>query len=288
MTEVIREGAGKVYRCERCDFEMLDGETINYDGEYRRTHGPKLGQVNTPEDIFNAYVQHQEMRRNLLLPYLHPRVRLLEVGCSAGHFLYNIKGDVKEAVGVDTDTDALEYAQQKTGCRVFTELEHAPQECDIVCCYQTLEHVDEPFGFVDELKEHLTERGVLVVEVPSLNDPLLTLYNCVPYRKFFYHEAHKWYFSPNSLLAFMDMCDMEGHLEYSQDYNFMNTLHWIHTGKPQPTCEAGLAPARLPTTSSTMVAGDLRHWAERVDIEYRNIIQRYGYAENVTFIGRCK
>jgi SAM-dependent methyltransferase len=288
-TDVIREGAGNVYRCEACDFEMLDGPTVNYDGEYRQTHGPILGQATSPEDLFNAYKDHQDQRINMLEPWMHGRARVLEVGCSAGMFLDKAKQYARDVVGVDADTAAIEYAAKRTGCKTYPSLEAMPLGLfDVVCMFQTLEHIADPLLYLAEVKRYLARDGLLVVEVPSLSDPLLTLYDCPEYRRFFYHGAHRWYFSPDSLVALMDQAGFAGHLEYVQNYNFLNALSWCLTGKPQPNCKDGLAPARLPTRPKTMVSGELALWAEKVDAEYKRILAQFAYTENITFLGRLK
>lgn len=285
----IREGAGNVYRCEPCDFEMLDSASVNYDGDYRKTHGPTLGQEATPEDIFNAYKDHQEVRRNQLLPFVHRGVRLLEVGCSAGHFLNTIKHDVGEAVGCDLDRRALEYAGKRVNVETYGSLPNVPNLWfDIVCAYQTLEHVPDLFGFVAELKAKMKPGGLLVIEVPSINDPLLTLYDSKAYRRFFYHEAHRWYFSPTSLGLLMEKCGFEGQIEGVQDYNFINHLHWHFKGRPQPTCKDGLSRARLPIAQATLPHYDLEMWADEADLKYKDLLKQHGLTENITFIGRVK
>ena len=305
ITEKLRDGPGKVYRCESCDVEMLDQSCLEdrgadfYDGEYRRFHGPTIGQAATPEEIFAAYRDAQLARVNLLIPYVHGNARLLEVGCSAGQFLSAIERHVRIAFGVDADTAAIEHANKVSGCPTFPTLEALATHMgtfpkgfearfDVICTYQTLEHTHDPHMFLEMLKPFLAPNGVVVIEVPSINDPLLTLYDAPGYREFFYHSAHNWYFSPESLDALMEDCGFAGHVECVQDYNFLNHLSWVHTGKPQRSCESGLGVAMLPIPRTSLVSGDLFHWAEEADIKYKQILQQHGYTENITFIGRLK
>ena len=305
VTEKLRDGPGRVLRCESCDIEMLDQSCLEdrdvnfYDGEYRRYHGPTIGQAATPEEIFGAYRNAQLARVNLLIPYVHANARLLEVGCSAGQFLAAITKHVRIAHGVDADTAAIEHAQKVSGCRTYPTLEalagHLAEfpesfdtRFDVICAYQTLEHTHDPQMFMEMLKPFLAPNGVVVIEVPSINDPLLALYDIPGYREFFYHSSHNWYFSPESLNATMEECGFSGHIEYVQDYNFLNHLSWIHTGQPQRSCESGLGVAMLPIPRTSLVSGDLFHWAEESDIKYKRILQQHGYTENITFLGRAK
>jgi len=288
VSHEIREGKGDVCRCESCDLEALDGPSVDYDGEYRKLHGPILGKSATHDELFAAY-SDQDQRVNMLEPWMHGRTRVLEIGCSVGMFLDRAKQYAREVVGVDCDTAAIEYATQKTGCKTYPSLEALPfGKFDIVCMFQTLEHITDPLMYLAEVKRYLNRNGLLVIEVPSLNDPLLTIYDCPEYRRFFYHEAHKFYFSPNSLEMLMEQSGFEGHIEYVQSYSFVNALSWCMTGNPQPSCKDGLAPARLPTRPKTMVSGELGLWAEKVDAEYKRILSQYAYTENITWLGRLR
>lgn len=302
-TQEIRSGSGTIHRCEACDLEHLDGPSIDYGGEYRKTHGPVLGQPATPEDLFRAYRPYQQGRIDRLSKYLGPDKSLLEIGCSAGMFLDAVKPYVGSVWGWDDDEAAWEYAYQKI-------IRGLPSACwwDIVCAFQVLEHIEDPLEFlapsyrmpnvawphaITISETHLTRNtpvgpgGIIAVEVPSLTDPLLTVFDCPEYRRFFYHEAHRWYFSPTSLAKLMDMAGFEGEIIYHQDYNFANALHWLHTGKPQPDCHAGLGTPLADQAIARMGWTGLS-WAEVADAEYKALLACMRLTENITFIGRLK
>ena len=74
LTEKLRDGEGKVYYCPSCDLGVLDCQKRDnlkeyYSEEYWRTHGPELGKKTSYEDKFNAYVDVQHRRLDLLKPH---------------------------------------------------------------------------------------------------------------------------------------------------------------------------------------------------------------------------
>jgi len=295
-TNQLRHGPGIALYCAACDLGMLQDQgwadlKTYYDQDYRKRHGPTLNQPSSYQEIFDAYVPYQGSRIECLKPWLHPRARLLEVGCCTGHFLHEVKSLVGEVVGVDYDARAARFASDVCRCRTFGgPLEEAglePASFDLVCTFQTMEHVPDPIRFATLLKRYLKPGGTICVEVPSLHDPLLSVFRNPGYRTFHFHEAHLFYFSPASLRAVMERAGFRGEVRGRQDYNVLNHLHWIMSNGPQSTCREGLGPPRLPIADDVEPAlrAELEAWIEQVDRQYKTLMAKHGRTENVIFLG---
>ncbi|MCF8506965.1 MAG: class I SAM-dependent methyltransferase [Caulobacter sp.] len=298
LTRQLRGGPGEVRWCESCRLGFIeapdqDSLAAFYATEYRKLHGPVLGRVSDPEETFQTHVGQQGGRLKLLAPHLRPSFRVLEVGCSTGHFLYHVKPLVAEVVGVDYNPEHAAWAAARLGCRTFGEgLEKAGLESgsfDVVCAFQTLEHVADPVAFVGVLASHLRPGGLLMIEVPNLHDLLLSVFDVPRYQSFFYHSAHLLYFTRESLAAVMARAGFAGEVVFTQDYNLTNHLNWIHTDQPQPTGAMGLGPARLPNVREDLepaLREDLDRWLAEADAAYRALLARHGKTDNMTFLGR--
>lgn len=285
VTTELRNGLGEILRCGDCELEMLNGAPVDYTKDYRATHGPVLGQRSTPEEIFAAYRPHQGLRLELLKPHLTDKMRLLELGCSAGQFLDAVKPLVRSAAGIELDPAAAQYAREHTECSVYEKVSEIPKgEINLLCAFQVIEHLTDPLKELAPFIERLAPDGVLCVEVPSLHDPLLTIYKNEAYKRFYYHEAHRWYFSPKSLNALCEKLGFKGDIYGIQDYTFLNHLHWAFAGTPQPTSADGLDakwPATLPQMQEVLDA-----FALEVDRRYKTLLAQVGQTENITFIGK--
>ncbi|TMK39928.1 MAG: class I SAM-dependent methyltransferase [Actinobacteria bacterium] len=295
LTQTLRYGTGRVVFCPRCSLGMLEHDAEDlaryYAQEYRQRHGPRVGQPADYEEIFSAYVNYQGRRVERIARHLSVTARLLEVGCSAGQLLYNLKPLAGEVIGLDYDPGAAAFAAEKCSCVTYAgEVSDAPLDdgsFDVICAVQVLEHVPDPLSFIATLRPLLKPTGVVYIEVPNLLDPLLELYDNRAYRKFYFHRAHLFYFTARSLSALMERAGMEGELLPLQDYNFLNHLHWALTQTPQPDPHPGLGPARLPLaqTAPAPPLRELEAWAQRADEEYKRLLERHGVTDNIAFLG---
>lgn len=88
-----------------------------------------------------------------------------------------------------------------------------------------MEHVEDPIGFAVMLGKYLKPKGIVYIEVPSLLDPPLSVYDNFSYRNFYFHGAHLFYFTPRSLITVMNRAGFTEEVYFTQDYNFLNHLH---------------------------------------------------------------
>lgn len=244
-----------VFYCEDCKLGILSDKRDEtdlknfYKGDYRKVAKPDLTHDTSPEELFNSYVNFQNDRIKIIEPYFHKDKTLLEVGCSAGMFLYHAVDKLKEIVGIDFDVQAAKYAESKCNCKVYTskitETGLPKKSFDIICAFQILEHVKDPITFLSELNGYLKDDGVMFIEVPNLDDILVSTYNLPFHHQFYFHSAHLFYFSERSLSLLMEKMNMNKEFYFVQDYNMFNHVHWLMNDKPQVSCMPGLSHPQI-------------------------------------------
>lgn len=99
---------------------------------------------------------------------------LLDVGCSTGLFLNNMRRFVGWTLhGVEISPHAVELARRLPGVTVFTgTLEEAVYPAgmfDAVTLWDVFEHLHDPAATLREIRRVLRPDGVLVVRVPNLS-----------------------------------------------------------------------------------------------------------------------
>jgi SAM-dependent methyltransferase len=108
-------------------------------------------------------------RRTMLENELHKGDRWLDLGCGAGRFL----SAGPNAIGVDVAPSALERCRDNVpGCdvRLIDEQGCIPVEhgsIDFVWCSETIEHVADALGLLQEVRRVLRPGGRLLLTTPA-------------------------------------------------------------------------------------------------------------------------
>jgi len=258
LAHELRRGEGKVLYCIDCDYGFLATNSIAdtkayYDNEYRKeySHTSKAS-ATSPSEMFEIYSRFQGNRLSFIKPVLTPNSKVLEVGAGAGQFLTHIKSDVKTSHAIELDKECCTFLENKIGIEADSEfLENsrfADEKYDVVCAFQVMEHVEDPIAFLKSLKKVTRPNGEIFIEVPNLRDALLSVWDVPSHRKFFYHSAHLHYFTENILKKIAQNVgfNIENiEINYTQDYNLLNHLHWIMNDGPQDNCMVGMSNVHL-------------------------------------------
>ncbi|MBX3348438.1 MAG: class I SAM-dependent methyltransferase [Nitrospira sp.] len=89
----------------------------------------------------------------------------LEIGCGAGHFLRLARRHGAEGHGCEMNLRSVAVLRNE-GFRIFTDLEQCSERYDAILMFQVLEHVVDPFAFLQAVRRNLKPGGVLVVSTP--------------------------------------------------------------------------------------------------------------------------
>jgi len=200
--------------------------------------------------------------------------RILEIGAGDARFLTHVK-----ALFPNLTVASLEIDQNTKSDRdrfpalrqygAFQEIRQARETFDRICMFHVLEHVIDPLQLLADCLAYLAPEGRLIIEVPSLDDPLLSLYHCQAYRKFYFQSQHPYIYSARSLSRLLEQATMQAEkvIPY-QRYGLENHLNWLSVGKP---------------------GGDerLRQIFAASEDEYRKALERSGCSDTVIVVGQA-
>jgi SAM-dependent methyltransferase len=228
-----------VYRCEHCTLIylfpiMAEEEEANfYWLQFERyMEDRSSGGWKSPEVHFRSYQAEGERRLPLVRPHLLPDDTVLEIGSSTGYFLEDLRGYVRSVTGVEPGRTYRAFAVDR-GIETVPALEDVGQRTfDVIALYYVLEHLRDPVGYLTTLRARLNPGGRLLIEVPNVDDTLLSVYRIPGFPPFYWQKAHYHYFSHRTLTDVLHRAGYSSALSPVQRYDLSNHMVWMMEGKP--------------------------------------------------------
>jgi len=236
----------KFYRCPRCDAAFLyppmkkEEESRFYSNEFEKFMEKRSGKDfdwSGPE----AHIKSNEKQFKRRLPFfeefIRPGRRVLEIGCSSGFMLLPLKEMGLDVIGVEPSGNFAGFLK-KQGIPVYDstkklhKIEGRSQAFDLVMHFFVLEHIGEPIAFLKDALKLVKPGGKMVFEIPSRDDPLLSIYNIPAFHKFYWSVAHNYYFNRVSLEFIMSRLGEKFEILAEQRYDLSNHVTWALEGKP--------------------------------------------------------
>lgn len=286
-----------VLQCQHCGIVYLEPKKEDlaefYKKDYRKLYTPVIGKVLNSKESFDIYLPFQQARLDLIKEKLNPGMKALDIGCSSGHFLYTLKPYVKEVIGIEFNREDADFVERVLGIKVYTnsiENTDIPLEYfDLITAFQVLEHIDKPLEFLKTISKYLKPGGLLYIEIPNINDALISLYNLESYQDFWFREPHIFYYSPQTLSLLLKRAGFRGRVNTIQSYNFLNHMNWMLAGIPQKSIDIGMSEPVLVSNNSLTdneIKNTLNTFIQRVDKEYKMILEKYNLGNTIVFIGK--
>ena len=229
----------KVYRCGECDLVYLfpimteEQEQAFYSSQFERYMEGRAGAGwQSPEAHFRAYQEEGERRLPLVRSYLQPEDSVLEIGSSTGFFLDDLRGYVREVTGVEPSEEYRRFAMAR-GIETVASLEElAARRFDGIFLYYVVEHLRDPVRHLARLRDFLNPGGRVFIEVPNVDDALVSLYAVPAFGPFYWQKAHYQNFSHRTLHNVLERAGYHAELIPAQRYDLSNHMVWMLEGKP--------------------------------------------------------
>jgi SAM-dependent methyltransferase len=124
----------------------------------------------TPQGIVALHLK----RYDFSAPYVEGK-RVLDVACGVGYGSAHLAEFANEVVGVDLDEEAIVYARQRYGGPSnlsfmrgdATKLDFAEASFDVVCSFETIEHIPRVEEYLREVRRVLAPGGKYLVSTPA-------------------------------------------------------------------------------------------------------------------------
>ena len=159
--------------CTGCGLSWSDPRPIEarpfYEREYRVVS--KGTRVPRPWHVLRAG-RVALWRLERVRPYLAAQMRVLDVGSGGGEFAYLLQGRGHVVTGVEPDVGYGGFSRLAYGLDVRKGMLHEvplePAAYDLITIWHVLEHTEDPFAVLTQLRAALKPGGTLVIEVPNI------------------------------------------------------------------------------------------------------------------------
>jgi len=232
----------KFWQCAACDavylypIPSLEDEKRFYAQEFEKFMAVRSkGERDWSNADAHKQTNQDQVARRLpfLQEYIHPGKKMLEIGCSTGFMLDAFREAGMQCAGVEPSGEFLPYLHKQDYVAVES-LDELPvgEQYDLIAHFFVFEHIRDPFAFLAQTYELLADGGVMVAEIPCVNDPLTSLYEIPAFEEFYWSIAHHYYYSPAALTHIMEKMSYRYSLVPEQRYDLSNHMHWMMAGKP--------------------------------------------------------
>ena len=164
-----------IVSCAACGFKYTNprpsDDTI---GQYYKSED-YVSHTNTKKGLINRLyhaVRSYTLKKKLaLIESFVSRGTILDYGCGTGMFLNTCKEAGWKSFGFEPDSDARTIASKK-GLSVFNTKESLARELggaklDVITLWHVLEHVTDLDDTLSFFKNHLSDKGTLIIAVPN-------------------------------------------------------------------------------------------------------------------------
>jgi SAM-dependent methyltransferase len=221
-----------VLRCDDCGLVYLESFDHIPDDYYTEEYTERNHPGETWREVLNK-CRVDDLRRAADLGSLVANKTFLDVGCGVGGVLLELKDRCRQLAGVELQ-ERWRGPLSKAGIEVRESLDSfSGRAFDVIGLFHVLEHVKDPVPFLKKLVKMLALGGQLIIEVPSADDALLSLYHCRPFSEFTYWSPHLFLYNRRTLGMLLDKAGLKTHyIRQLQRYPLSNHLRWLSVGKP--------------------------------------------------------
>ncbi len=219
----------KVFKCLVCELEYLDRNFVKVfltDKFYKKDY-VKLYDKSFFENKNNHYIKIYEKIKKYV-----KNKNILEIGAGGGYLYHYLKKSAKSYEAVELSNKQRNYLSKKFKIKTYPTIDSVEKKYDIVIIVSVLEHVTDPINFLKNLKLLLKNKGKVIIECPSINDPLIKFYDVQEYKNFYYRPVHLNYFNREHLVKIVKKSRFKLIKTFSiLVYSLTNHLQWLYTNK---------------------------------------------------------
>jgi len=167
--EIFYKAGGRYVKCQDCTMVYInpvfkDSAIKSY---YEDNHSEQAEVVESDTDNFYINIYTNGLNK---ISKFYPNIsKLLDIGCSSGTFLDLASKQNIDTFGVELNQSEYQLAVSKGHVVYNNLLENINfnQKFDVITMWDVFEHIKDGKFYLNLMKTHLTEKGVIFLQIPS-------------------------------------------------------------------------------------------------------------------------
>jgi len=168
--------SGLLLRCQECghvfaDLTLTSDEIRTLYGSGYFFGGEYLDYLNDRSVLQKNFRLRLKVLRSFLVPARHKH--LLEIGSAYGFFLDMAKDSFISATGIDVSKEGTRYAREQLKLEAinedFLKYDFGKKKFDLVCMWDTIEHLSDPHLVVERLGRIMGSGSLLAITTGDIN-----------------------------------------------------------------------------------------------------------------------
>jgi 2-polyprenyl-3-methyl-5-hydroxy-6-metoxy-1,4-benzoquinol methylase len=162
------------------------------------------------------------------IPVWHEEGRALDIGCGSGGYLLLLKNLGWNVTGMDIGDNTVQQVREsgiKISIGELEKLKLNPGSFHVISMWHVLEHLHRPLETLQEIKNLLSDDGVLFIEIPNSAGFLAKIFAT----DWFAWDLprHLYHFSPNTIRKFLAEAGFQKvSITHRQDSSFGKTIEY--------------------------------------------------------------
>ena len=194
------------------------------------------------KQIYSRYSEKEDFKGQYIKEHNYPtwidkyikiEDTILEVGCGFGNNVFQLKELGYKIFGIDKDPSVCD---EKTIFNLDISIlkqEEYKNTFNIIFGIHLLEHLNNPIEFINNCYSSLKSKGKLILEIPNIEEPLLTIYKNKAFNNFYWVPDHLFFYTPKTINAILQNTSFKKYkIIRKQRYGLINHLNWFFKGKP--------------------------------------------------------
>lgn len=214
-----------VYKCVKCSFLFLDKSFIkNQNKKFYKNNYFHSYDLNFFKNKNNIYKKIFD----ILKPFLINK-NVLEIGPGGGYMYHYLQNVVKNYEAIEIGDKLREEFEKKYNKKLYNSFSQIKKRYDVIILVSVLEHVEDPKKFLKRMKKFLSNNGKIIIEVPNVNDPLVSSYNLSYYKSRYFRRVHLHYFNRETLNNVLKLSGFQILKNFTKlTYSFTNHMNWVY------------------------------------------------------------